>query len=332
MHQLVSLGEVMLRLSPPKFARLRQTDKLDVRPCGAQFNVAANFAALGGKSTFLTRLPDNELGYLCRAFAESCGVDMSHTRFAGNPKIGIVFLEFSVPPRRQVHIYDRNASAASSTEAEDFSWGQLLPSKTFAHTDGIFPALANQTEETTLTFLALAKANHCRTSFDVNYRESLWGPDQALALYRQALPLVDILVTNRNVSEAVFGYKGSDEELLRSYQRDFGCQLVCLTYKELRSHHHGRWWSLGLYQDRIISGETFEFDVVDPYGAGDAFMAGLLFELAETGSLQAALTFGNAMCALAHTLEGDQATISRDEVEALVAESSSGEFSFKTRR
>jgi 2-dehydro-3-deoxygluconokinase len=79
-------------------------------------------------------------------------------------------------------------------------------------------------------------------------------------------------------------------------------------------------------------GQSFEFDVVDPFGTGDAFFAGLLFELAETGSVQESLTFGNAVCALAHTIEGDQATISRAEVDAFIAEMATGEFSFNTRR
>lgn len=322
----------MLRLSPPKYERLRRATTLGVRPCGAQFNVAANFTALGGASTFLTRLPDNELGYLGRAFGESCGVNMSNARLVDNPKIGIVFLEFSMAPRRQVHLYDRNGSAAATTEAGDFAWEQLLPGAHYAYTDGIFPALSKQTEQTTLTFLEQAKAAGCETCFDVNYRESLWTRQQALRLYRRALPLVDILVTNRDVSESVFGYLGSDEDLLRTYQRDFGCRLVCLTYKEMSSLLHGRWWSLALYQDKVFTGQDYEFDVVDPYGAGDAFFAGLLFTLAESGSVQTALDFGNALCALAHTLEGDQATVSRAEVEALVAAIAAGDISFTSRR
>jgi len=123
---LVSLGEIMLRLSPPKFERLRRTRSFDIYPCGAQFKVAANFAALGKHSIFLTRLPDNELGYLARELASGCGVDVSQIQLVAHEKIGMVFVEFSVAPRRAVHLYDRRGSAASLTTAQDFNWDQAV--------------------------------------------------------------------------------------------------------------------------------------------------------------------------------------------------------------
>jgi 2-dehydro-3-deoxygluconokinase len=208
MHRLISLGEMLLRLSPPKFERLCQSSQLDIHPCGAQFNIAADFSILGGASTFLTRFPNNELGYLGRSLGQRYGVDMSHARLVDNPKIGMVFLEFSVPPRRQIHLYDRKGSAAAATELSDFELDQLLPGTTYAYTDGIFPALGDKTESTVLTFLQLAKTAGCLTCFDVNYRESLWAPEQALDFYRKALPLIDILVTNRNISEEYLATRG----------------------------------------------------------------------------------------------------------------------------
>lgn len=325
---LVSLGEIMLRLSPPKFERLRRTRSFDIYPCGAQFNVAANFAALSKHSLFLTRLPDNELGYLARDLASGSGVDVSQVQLVAHEKIGMVFVEFSVAPRRAVHIYDRRGSAASLTTAQDFNWSQAAAGAHYVYTDGIFPALNPGCQEATLAFLGAAKQAGCRTCFDVNYRQTMWKPGEAARFYHEVLSLVDILVTNRDISEKLLGYHGHDEELLRTYQQEFGCQVVLLTYREMQGLAHGTWHSLAVLEDKFYAGRQFSFDVIDQYGTGDAFFAGFLSAFQDTGDIQYALDFGDALCALAHTVEGDQTIFTPTEVQAVLDEN----YSLKTKR
>ncbi len=321
MHDLVSLGEVMLRLSPPKHTRLRQTDSLVVRPCGAQFNVAANMAVLGEQSAFLTRLPDNELGRLAKRLGAGYGVDMSHVQFGGTDKIGMVFLEFGAAPRRHLHLYDREGSAAGTITAEAFAWHDILAGAQFAYLDGIFPALSTGCREAALAYIDAAKAAGCRVCFDVNYRETLWdAPSDALALYRRVLPEVDVLVTNRTVSEQLFGYRGEDTDLLHAYRRDFGSEWVCMTYRHMDGMFRGSWWSVALYEERLVEGRRFDYDVVDRFGTGDAFFAGLLYAYLQDGDGPHALDFGSALCAMAHTVEGDVADFVPEEVEAVLAE------------
>ena len=316
---LISLGEMMLRLSPPKYERLRRATAFELRACGAQFNIAANLAALGKKTRLLTKLPDNEVGWLALSLGDSYGVDMSQVKLEG-AKIGMVFVEFSAAPRRLTHLYDRAGSAASRTTPEDFDWPRLLEGARLAYLDGIFPALNSGCQQATLAYIRAAKQAGCSLCFDVNYRESLWAPGEALAFYRQILPQVEILVTNRSVSDKVFGYQGNDEQLLSTYRDEFGCAIVSLTYREMDGLQRGSWWSLGLQGDQKYSGRRFEFEVVDQFGSGDAFFAGLLYGYLEKGDLQYALDFGDALCALAHTLEGDVATVSPQDVEALLEE------------
>lgn len=318
----------MLRLSPPKFERLRRTRSFDIYPCGAQFNVAANFAALGKHSLFLTKLPDNELGYLARELASGLGVDVSQVQLVAHEKIGMVFVEFSVAPRRAVHLYDRRGSAASLTTPQDFNWPQAVAGTHYAYADGIFPALSTGCREATLAFLTAAKMSGCRTCFDVNYRQTLWEPAEAARFYRLALSLVDIVVTNRDISEKLLGYQGSDEELLSAYQRDFGCQVILLTYREMQGLAHGTWRSLAFHDSNFYTGRQFSFDVIDQYGTGDAFFAGFLSAIQDSGDIQNALDFGDALCALAHTVEGDQVIFTTAEVQAVLDEN----YSLKTRR
>jgi 2-dehydro-3-deoxygluconokinase len=198
----------------------------------------------------------------------------------------------------------------------------------YAYTDGIFPALNRGCREATLAFLGAAKQSGCLTCFDVNYRQTLWEPGDATHFYRAALSQVDILVTNRDISEKLLGFQGNDEELLRTYQREFGCQMILLTYREMQGLAYGSWRSLALHQDYIYAGKQFTFDVIDQYGTGDAFFAGFLSALQDTTDIQYALDFGDALCALAHTVEGDQAIFTSVEVKAVLDEN----YSLKIRR
>jgi 2-dehydro-3-deoxygluconokinase len=316
-YDLISLGEVMLRLSPPRYQRLRWTTSFDIHVAGAQLNVAANLARFGKRTAFLSKLPNNDLGLLARDICAAYGIDMSHVLLIDGTRMGLNFLEFSATPRPPVAIFDRRGSAASTLSADDFDWNALTQSTRIAHTDGIVPGLSDAARNAVATYLQAAKANGCLTSFDVNYREHLWTPQSARECWETLLPYVDILVTSQGVSQLVFGFDGSDEEIAQRYHEKFGCKLVAVTRREIDGILHGAWNSLACHEKEIFYGRRYEFDVIDRYGTGDVFFAGLLYGYLEK-DVQFALDFGNAACALAHTLEGDVAHIRVEEVLPLL--------------
>jgi len=318
MYDLVSLGEVMLRMSPPRYQRLRRATRLDVCVAGSQLNVAANLAQLGWRTAFVSKLPDNELGLLARAACRSYGVDTSYLPLVAGARIGVNYLEFSLAPRRPQVVYDRAGSAASTITAADFDWPAILQGARFAYTDGIFPGLSEGCAAAAGEFLQAARRQGAITCFDVNYREHLWSEPRARAAWQQLLPHVDIIATNRSVSEAVFGYHGSDAEIMRCYHAEFGSRLVCLTSREMSGLKRGAWSAVALYDDAVVTGRRVEFDIVDRFGSGDAWFAGLLYGYAAQG-VGYGLDFATALCALAHTIEGDVAQVSAAEVEAMLA-------------
>lgn len=317
MYTLVSFGEVLLRLSPPKFQRLRQAARLDVWTGGAQLNVAANLARLGERTAFVSKLPDNELGWLARDRIAAYGVDTTHLQLVPAGRMGIVYVDFSATPRVSTSVFDRQDSAASTIAPGDFEWDMILRDTRLAHTDGILPGLSPSCADAALDFMVRAHGQQCTTTFDMNYREHLWSTDAARRCFVRLLEHIDILVTNRDVSEKVMHWSGTDEELLRHYRDTFGCKVVCFTTREIPSVLRGACSSMALFEGRLIQGKRFEFDVVDRFGTGDAWFAGFLYGWLK-GDIEYGLNFGAALCALAHTVEGDVAQTNVAEVDALL--------------
>ncbi|HOK53072.1 MAG TPA: PfkB family carbohydrate kinase, partial [Armatimonadota bacterium] len=203
----------------------------------------------------------------------------------------------------------------------------LLSDTRMAFTDGIFPGLSNTCRLAAREFLSAAKKQGCMTCFDVNYRAHLWNEDSAREAWEELLESVDILVTGRDVSERVFGFSGSDEDLMRAYSERFGCRVVCLTSREVNGLQQGAWSSRAYCEGSVFDGGRIEFSIVDRYGTGDAWFAGFLHAYL-SGDIGYALRYGNAVCALAHTIEGDIAHLRDDDVTAVM----SGDLDLRVKR
>jgi 2-dehydro-3-deoxygluconokinase len=316
---VISLGEPLLRLSPPLRGQLRRATQFDARVVGSQLNVAANLARLGRRAAFVTNLPDGPLGQLALDAIRSYGVDMSAVRLVPDSRLGVTYVEFSAAPRPPVAVYDRAHSAASTIAAASFNWDALLAGARAAYTDGIFPGLGDGCRAATAAFLAAARRHGALVAFDANYREHLWTADTARAAWSELLPLVDVAIVNPDVCRQVFGLAGNDADLGRQLAEQFTIRTVCLTVRGQVGLARGSWRSLAWHAGQAHEGHEQSFEIVDRYGTGDAFTAGLLHRLLDRrDDIAAALDFGNALCALAHTIEGDVAHVTAADVEALL--------------
>lgn len=318
MHDVVTIGEGMLRLSPPSHGRLRRTRSLDLHVCGSQGNVACNLARLGLQTAFVTQVPDNALGLLLRDFYLSCGVDVSHVRAVPDSRLGINFIEFGATPRASAAIYDRGNSAASTMAPGDFPWDEILAGTRLAYTDGILPGLSATCCETASEFMAAAKRHQCLVGFDVNYRAHLWTPAQAAAVLSELLTHVDILITTRGDAETVFDCRGSGEDMARQLHERCGCQIIGITLGEVYSVLRGSVDSIVWHAGTVYRGRAYDVDAVDRFGAGDAWGAGLMYGHLARRDLQYAVEFANALCALDFTMPGDVAHVTVSEVEAIM--------------
>ena len=316
MLNVVTLGEAMLRLSPPNFRRLEQATSFDVHIGGSELNVAIGVKRLGLESAWVTKLPKSPLGRLIRNKARELGVDTSHIVWSNEGRAGIYFLEFGATPRPSMVIYDRAGSAASMLRPGEVDWDFLEEVKLF-HVSGITPALSQTCKEATVEAIKAAKKAGCKVSFDVNYRSRLWTTEEAESCLSPLMKEVDVLITTDQDAWRVWKMKGTPEEIITRLKEKFGCPVVAITLREIISTWRGAWTSMAI-ADRIYrSTKKYEMEIVDRIGGGDAYTAGFLYGYL-IGDIQKGIDYGDAMSAFKHSFPGDCTYMTYEEVNEAV--------------
>ncbi len=315
---VVTLGEAMIRLSPPGHQRLEQATSLNVAIGGAELSVAVGVARLGLKSSWITKLPKNPLGRRIVNQAREQGVDVSRVVWAPEGRAGLYFLEAGAAPRSSSVLYDRKDSATSRLAPGDVDWG-FLKDVGLLHTTGITPALSESCREITIEAIRAAKKAGCKVCFDVNYRSKLWSPKEAEAVLTPIVKMVDVLIASD--AATIWGVEGEPEHVVGEMKKRFGVPVVAMTVREDDGVLRTRTSSVAIADRRYAGRKTYDTEVVDRLGAGDSFAAGLIYGYLK-GDIQMALDYGDAMAAYKATIPGDVNYATKEEIDLLV---SSGE-------
>jgi 2-dehydro-3-deoxygluconokinase len=307
MHDLVTLGEVLLRLAAPSPARFETVRQLDLQFGGAEANVAAACARLGLRTAWISALPANPWGERIRRELTGHGVDCSHVRMTDGARVGVYFLEYGVPPRPVHVLYDRRDSAFARLTAAQVDWEPVRRAR-LVHLTGITPALGESARS--LVERALAEATS--VSFDVNYRATLWSPDEARAFLEPVLARVRYLFIGQSEAQTLFGLSGAPEQVLAALAR--------LAPKATISLQRGEEGSTVFDGGRILrSTRRHVVQMVDPIGAGDAYAAGFLWSTLRGSDLQEAVDSGTAVAAIKCSMWGDIALVSPRDVADILA-------------
>ena len=318
-YDVVTFGEVMLRLSPPDFMRFENTVSYNANAGGAEMNVAVACARLGLKSAYVTKLGDNSVGHFIRNKAREHGVDTSHILWDPDSRCGIYFVEFGAAPRTNRVIYDRKQSAISRITPGEVPWEDILKGTKLFHTSGITPALSESCARATEEVLKTAKEQGCKVSYDVNYRGKLWTTDAARKFTEPASKYIDILITTEEDTKVVYGIEGNDyEEVAQKLTDKFGFETVVITLRETPSVWHNKWSVFAFSDGKVYKSPTYDIEVVDRLGGGDSCSAGFIYGYLKLKDLQKAVEFGSAFSALKHSVPGDLAFVYREEVEKLI--------------
>lgn len=318
MNEVITFGEAMVRLSPPNFKRLEQATSLDLQIGGAELNTAVALARLGRSSAWVSRLTDNPLGRLIANRAREAGVDTQFVQFTKEDRVGLYFLEFGAAPRASSVLYDRKDAAIAHVKPGTIKWSEIFRGAKWFHVTGITPALSASAAETTREALQAARSAGVGTSIDLNYRNKLWSPAEAGRWMREFMQLCDVLITTEEDVAKVFGISAEDDATVaRKLTQEFPLKAVAITLRDNPLVWRNTWTAIAYRGGELLKTRSYEVEIVDRLGAGDSFAAGLIHGLLDD-DLQKGLDWGVALSAIKHSIPGDFAWVSRDEVEALL--------------
>ena len=336
MAKIVTLGEIMLRLSTPGQTRFIQTDTFDIVFGGGEANVAASLAQFGHDAYFVSKLPKHEIGQAAVSQLTRYHVKDDYI-VRGGDRIGIYYLEIGASMRPSKVIYDRAGSAIACASKDEFNFEAIFKDTDWFHFSGITPALSQQAADLTLAALKEAKKQGVTVSVDLNYRKKLWTPEQAQQVMKPLMAYVDVCIGNEEDAELVLGFKPKHVDIssghldIESYKTifkemkdEFGFKMIATTLRESFSATKNGWSALlydgtSFYQSKKYMIEP----IIDRVGGGDSFSAGLIHGLLKE-SKHEAIEFAVAASALKHTIPGDFNLVSEQEVKALAQGDQSG--------
>ncbi len=319
----LSLGEIMLRLSPPGNERIVRGDSFDKRCGGAEMNVVSGISMLEMHTGIISKVPDNYIGTFIKNRMRFCGVSDDFLVYdkSEDARLGVYYYENGVHPRRPSVVYDRKHSSINSLMLSEIP-EEVYHSTRLFHTCGISLALSPQCREVTMEVIKRFKKAGTFISFDVNYRANLWSEETARETLEKVFPYVDILFVSEETSRRMFQKTGDLEHIMKSYCDEFGVSIVATTERTVISPKKHSFTST------IYSAKTNQFyrekpytdiEVVDRIGSGDAYVAGALFGLLKYQDYQKAVEFGNAMSAVKNTVPGDLPATDFKEISSTIA-------------
>jgi 2-dehydro-3-deoxygluconokinase len=345
-YDLVSLGEVMLRLDPGE-GRVATTRTFQAWEGGGEYNVARGLRRCFGLRTgIVTALADNPVGRLIEDLIFQGGVEPVRLLWRGYDGIGrevrngLNFTERGFGVRAAVGCSDRANSAASQLKPGDIDWEAIFAADgvRWFHTGGVFAALSERTAHVALEAVESARRHGTVVSYDLNYRPSLWktrgGTEAAAAVNRELVRHVDVLFGNEEDFSAGLGYavEGADADLLElevaHYEQllervlDEVPQLtaVASTLRQARTATINDWTAVCRTRSGFHAGPRLDaLEIFDRVGGGDSFASGLIYGLLEGFDVPDALAYGVAHGALAMTTPGDTSMATLAEVERVVA-------------
>jgi len=342
MSQVVTFGEIMLRLSPPEFLRFSQTNQFDVVYGGGESNVAVSLANYGVASSFVSRLPLNDIGDCALMEMRKRGVNTQHI-LRGGDRLGIYFLETGAVSRGSKVIYDRANSAMAEIQLGMIDWKTIFKNTSWFHWTGITPAISQGAADACLEAVKIASEIGVTVSTDLNYRAKLWNyGGNREAIMSELTSYCDIILGNEEDAEKHFGIQpeGLDitkqghevkaeaflsvcKQMMKKFPK---AKKVITTLRGSLSASHNTW--AGVLYDGSTMYESPQYQIthiVDRVGGGDSFMGGLIYGLiAFPDDDQQALNFAVAASCLKHTIKGDANLVSVEEVKKLMSGDASG--------
>ena len=336
MAKVVTMGEIMLRLSTPGYEKFIQADTFDINYGGGEANVAVSLANYGHQASFVTKVPNNPIGECAVAALRKYNVDTTHIA-RGGERLGIYYLETGASMRASNVVYDRAHSSIAEADASDFDFDAIFDGADWFHFTGITPAISDKAALLTEEALKAAKAKNVTVSCDLNFRKKLWSSEKAQKVMTNLMHYVDVCIGNEEDAQKVLGFTPGNtdvtsgslelagyEDIFKQMTDRFGFRYVVSSLRESYSASDNG-WSAAIYDGKeFYHSRKYEVRIVDRVGGGDSFAGGLICGLLDGRNYKDALEFAVAASALKHTIPGDFNLVTRADVETLMGGDGSG--------
>ena len=322
---LLALGELMLRLSPPDNERITRGDTLGKQAGGAELNAITGAAMLGLRCGIISKLPANDLGTYIKNRVRLCGVSDDYLVYDQDrdARLGVYYYESGAYPRKPRIVYDRKNTSVNKLTTADYDDSIYQAARCF-HTSGITLALSPRLRQTAIEMIRRFKEQGAMISFDVNFRGNLWTGAEAKECIESILPYVDVFFCSEETARLTFLKEGSAREIMKSFTQEYPISIVASTQRVVHSPKRHTFGSIiySAKEDTYYEEPPYaDIEVVDRIGSGDAYISGVLYGLlSEEGDYQRALEYGNATSALKNTIPGDLLSTDLKEIDGIIRE------------
>lgn len=321
-NEVITLGEILLRLSPDNNERFIQCHNFEAVYGGGEANTSVSLASFDINTAFVTKLPAHAIGQSAVNALREYGVDTEHI-VRGGDQIGIYFLEKKTSQRPTNVIYNRRGSAFALADTTDFDWDKIFEGASWFHFSGITPALSDNMARITLEACKKAKELGLTISCDLNYRSKLWTSEKANAVMSEICPYVDICIANEDDAVGIFGLNAdntSEEKnayIAKELTKRFNFKLVASVWRTETSITTFKLQSMVYTGGKAYYSKEYFMHILDYIGAGDAYCAGIIYSMIKGFDPQKMVEFSNAASCLKHTVSGDFNLVTVDEVMKL---------------
>ena len=326
-QKFLTFGEIMLRLTPPNYEKIRVTTSFGISYGGSEANIALALANLGVDSTFFTVVPNNSLGKSAVRMLRSNDVHctpiiLSTPEQTPTHRLGTYYMETGYGIRPSKVTYDRKHSAISEFDFSTVDLDDLLDGFEWLHLSGITPALSPSCAQFILDCMRKAKERGMTVSFDGNFRSKLWSWEEARDFCTQCLPYVDVLLGIepyhlwKDESDHAKGdwkddipfqpsYEQQDEVFQRFVERYPNLRCIARHVRYAHSGSENSLMAYMWYQGHTFESRMFTFNILDRVGGGDAFASGLIYAMMHGYKPMDMVNFAVASSVIKHTIHGD---------------------------
>jgi 2-dehydro-3-deoxygluconokinase len=334
---LVSLGECMIRLSPPAHGRIEFAPALEVWVGGGEYNVAYALARLGLRTGWIGGLNTSPMGRIIANHARAVGLDVSlavtrkYDGLGRRDRIGLNFSEVGHGRRGSTTLYDRGHSATAGIRPGEIDWRTLFTKQgvRWLHTGGIFAALSENARQVVAEAISAAHDAGTIVSYDLNFRSTLWTSDEAIATTRPLVPMIDCLIGNEEDFHKVLGYEAPGVDIEKgdldtsAFKTMVGrvvkdhpnIKAVGTTLRGVKSALVNDWSAILWHDGSFFDGPSYEdAEIEDRVGGGDGFASGCIYGFLAGCPPQECVNLGVAHGALLMSTRGDTSQITLDEL------------------